>query len=150
MISFFSFCLTDICRLWIKICLNLTNNSILILCRKILNYTRHSTCWFRLRVPWVESWFIASSKETRWKNLLSILIQVCKEFYFLLFFCSILLQFIDFIFILSIRPSYIFSSQPLSILPSGIDFSYCQCRCCFNYFTYPLFSYSHILVDFSN
>lgn len=80
--SLFSFSLS---RLWIRICRNSISNSTQIQCQKISNYTRLSTCWFRQLVPWAVNWFIASSKETSWKNLLLILIQVCKNFSLFLF-----------------------------------------------------------------
>lgn len=80
--SLFSFSLS---RLWIRICRNSISNSTQIQCQKISNYTRLSTCWFRQLVPWAVNWFIASSKETSWKNLLLILIQVCKNFLFSFF-----------------------------------------------------------------
>lgn len=76
----FSLSLFPLSRLWIRICRNSISNSTQIQCQKISNYTRLSTCWFRQLVPWAVNWFIASSKETNWKNLLLILIQVCKNF----------------------------------------------------------------------
>lgn len=110
-------------RLWIRICHNSTNNSTQIQCQRILNYIRLSTCWFRQLVPWAGNWFIVSSKETSWKNLLLILIQVCWE-KISIFFCLFSFQPIQFIFVhRSARPT---------IVPSLCD--YCQCRCCLSHF----------------
>lgn len=104
----------------------MTNNSTQTRCRKILNYTRHSTCWFRQPVPWAESWFIVSSKATRWRNSPWISIQVCKEFssqsrsHSLLLKSMISFHSIDRPTFISIHSHYPHSHQPLTLVTVNV------------------------------